>query len=120
MFNASKYFKHSFCKFYKAGAFFLAIIFTFTAMAIPNTTTAQKQTQLTVVKVFDKQADQDFTQIIFLESARFYKLFVNNKRYKAIVALAKKSLKTNTKIAVEFTEPNGDVIKNINLIKIKK
>jgi hypothetical protein len=121
MYNSFKYKIQQVCKLYKLAVFFLVIFFfTFTAMAITDTDElSQNKVQLTVAKVFDKNKNEDYTQIIFLESARFYKVFTNNINYKSILALSKKSEKGNVKIWVEFTEVNGDVIKAMALVKRK-
>jgi hypothetical protein len=119
--NSFKYKIQQACSRYKLAVFFLAItFFTFTAMAITNTDElSQNKVQLTVAKVFDKKINEDYTQIIFLESARFYKVFTNNTNYKSILALSKKSEKGSVKLWVEFTEVNGDIIKAMALIKKK-
>jgi hypothetical protein len=121
MYNSFKYKIQQACNRYKLAVFFLAIFFfTFTAMAITDTNEpSQNKVQLTVAKVFDKNINEDYTQIIFLESARFYKVLTNNTNYKSILALSKKSEKLGVKLCVEFTEANGDIIKAMTLIKKK-
>jgi hypothetical protein len=121
MYKAFNYKIQQVCNRYKLAVFFLAIIFfTFTAMAIThNDDYLQTRTQLTVAKVFDKKVNENYIQIVFLESVRFYKVFTNNANYRSILELSKKSEKKSIKVWVEFTEDNGDVIKTMILVKKK-
>lgn len=62
----------------------------------------------------------DYTEVTFLESARFYRILKNNKHYSASMALLKEAEKNNTPLLVAFTEPHGDVIEKVERVASPK
>jgi hypothetical protein len=68
--------------------------------------------RLTVARVLEKTNDE-YVEIVFLESARFYKLPVSNKNYRSFLDLLKDSEKNNFPLQVKFAKPDGDVIEQV-------
>lgn len=60
-----------------------------------------------------ENTEANYTEVTFLESARFYRILRNNKHYNASIALLKEAEKNKTPLLVGFTEPNGDVIEKV-------
>jgi hypothetical protein len=54
-----------------------------------------------------------YYEVIFYQSARFYKLMRNNKNCKAALVLLKQSKKANKPVLVILTEKFGDVIDQV-------
>jgi hypothetical protein len=66
----------------------------------------------TVARVLDK-SKEGYAEVIFLESARFYKLQHSNLHYAAYFALLKEAIKNKSVLEVRFTKPNGDIIESV-------
>jgi len=68
--------------------------------------------KLTVARVMDKP-QEGYTEVIFLESARYYKLLHSNAHYSAYLLLLKDSGKNKSALEVRFTRTNGDTIEAV-------
>jgi len=66
----------------------------------------------TVAKVIDTE-NEGFQKVVFLESARFYKLMRNNKNFAAYLAILKDAEENKSKVKVRLTEPHGDIIEHV-------
>jgi hypothetical protein len=66
----------------------------------------------TVAKVIDDK-NNDFIKVVFLESARFYKLMRNKADFNKELSILKKAEKGNSAVKVRFAEPHGDIIKDV-------
>jgi hypothetical protein len=62
----------------------------------------------------------NYTEVTFLESARFYRILKNNKSYNSVIALLKEAEKNKMPVLVGFTEPNGDVIEKVERVPSPK
>ncbi len=112
--NYKNYHSQQTCTKYKFAVLVLLFCCNFCAMAQKIKVPQPKfTTALTVANIFEQQPNEDFVQLVFLESARFYKVYPANKQYKNIMKMATYSLKNNCKVWVQTTQQNGDIIKNI-------
>lgn len=71
--------------------------------------------QMTVAHLRE-QKGADHVEIVFLESARFYKLFRKNPQYDALLEQLRGDLKNGRGVLVRFTSPNSDIIEDIKEI----
>ncbi len=92
---------------------FLSTIQSFMVMANPYS--KPRGDTLTVANVTEDKSGNDVT-VTFLESQRFYKLERSNKNFKSYITLLHESGKKNIPLIITFTEPNGDIIKNVEKI----
>lgn len=68
--------------------------------------------EVTVAEIRElKQAD--FVEVIFLESARFYRLLKKNPKYEVILVTLREAQASRTKVRVRSTSPDGDTIENV-------
>lgn len=65
--------------------------------------------KMTVAKVYEKNP-AGYTVVVFLESARFYKLLCSNVRYESYLLILKDAEKKKTSVIVKFTE---DIIQTV-------
>lgn len=90
---------------------FLYTIQSFMVMANPFHFKSEVDT-LTVAKVTEHKSGNDIG-VTFLESQRFYKLEGKNRNFKSCITLLHESEKKKIALLITFTEPNGDIIKNV-------
>jgi len=55
----------------------------------------------------------DYVEVIFLESARFYRLLKKNLKYEVILETLRKAQVDGAKVKVRSTFPDGDTIENV-------
>jgi hypothetical protein len=55
----------------------------------------------------------DFVEVVFLDSARFYKLPKSNPRFKEILACLRHAIKNSRPVIVRLTKPHGDTIAGV-------
>jgi len=55
----------------------------------------------------------EFAEVMFLESARIYKLFKNNLKYEEIMKTLRKAAARNCSVRVLLNLPQGDVIEDV-------
>jgi hypothetical protein len=82
---------------------------------VPDTQTMKSENTMqtwTVAKVIDDPQNR-YLKVMFLESARIYKLMRDNADYDRSSRLLEKAGKDNASVKVLFTEPHGDIIKNV-------
>ena len=66
----------------------------------------------TVAKVVETK-DADFQKVVFLESARFYKLMRSNKNFDCSLGILREAEKNQSTVKVWLTEPHGDIIERV-------
>jgi hypothetical protein len=71
----------------------------------------------TVARVWEDPADTSAYKVVFLQSAKFYRLMRNNKNVKAALVLLQQSQKTNKPVKVYLTEQYGDIINYVKAMK---
>lgn len=57
-------------------------------------------------------AGAEFTEVMFLESARVYKLFKNNPKYEDIIKRLREAIGKKRLVSVLLDQPNGGVIQD--------
>ena len=67
--------------------------------------------EVTVAKIREQQGDH--VEVIFLESARFYRLLKKHPKYEVILETLRKALASGTKVRVRSTSPDGETIENV-------
>ena len=72
--------------------------------------------QMTVAQIRE-QNGEDHVQIVFLESARFYKLFRTNPQYDALLERLRSNLANGRSVQVRLTSPNNDIIEDVKEIR---
>lgn len=55
----------------------------------------------------------DYVEVVFLESARFYKLFRTNPRYKILLERLQDAIAKGRGVQVRLTSPHGDIIEDV-------
>ena len=70
------------------------------------------QREMTVARVRE-QDKADHVEVVFLESARFYKLFRTNPQYDALLERLRDALATGRGVRVRLSFPNGDIIEDV-------
>ena len=73
---------------------------------------ADKIRIMTVAKVWERQ-EAAFVEVVFLESARFYKLARENPGFREALALLQQASADGMAVEVELTEPHGDIIQDV-------
>ena len=71
---------------------------------------------MTVAQIRE-QNGEDHVQIVFLESARFYKLFRTNPQYDALLERLRSNLANGRSVQVRITSPNNDIIEAVKEIR---
>lgn len=66
--------------------------------------------KMTVAKVLSRTSDTNFVTVVFLESARFYKLRKKNKQFRQHLTLLQKAEKDQQPVWITLTQPDGDEI----------
>lgn len=69
--------------------------------------------KLTVARVIDKPKE-GYTEVIFLESARYYKLLHTNVKYTVYLNLLREAVKNKSVVQIRFSKPNGDIIAEVH------
>ncbi len=105
------------CTTCRLGLFCIFMLLSFKSMSsitlpLENENTVQPQLY-NVANIVSPTAKNDFYTVTFYQSARFYKLYRNNKNCKAALLLLKYSKKNDCPVLVFLTENFGDVIDNI-------
>ena len=54
-----------------------------------------------------------YSEVVFLESARFYKLYRNNPRYDEILKNLRHALAKGRALKVRLASPEGDIVENV-------
>ena len=67
---------------------------------------------MTVANIRRKE-DDDFIEVVFLESARFYRLLKKNRAYGTIVRKLEKALSDRRPIRVGFASIESDIIEEV-------
>lgn len=67
---------------------------------------------MTVANIRRKE-DDDFVEVVFLESARFYRLLKKNRAYDTIIRKLEKALSDHRPIRVGFATIESDVIEEV-------
>ena len=70
--------------------------------------------KLTVARVMDKPKE-GYAEVIFFESARYYKLLHSNLHYATYLGMLKSALQNKSVLDVTFTKLNGDIIKSVKI-----
>jgi hypothetical protein len=73
--------------------------------------------ETSVINVFDKQEKDDFQLVIFTSSARYYKLYLNNKTFNESLNALKSAQAASKPVQVTVTEENGDIIEKVVQVK---
>jgi len=55
----------------------------------------------------------DFVEVMFLESARIYKVFKNNRKCKEILKRLREAVEKKLAVRVQLDTPHGDVIEDV-------
>jgi hypothetical protein len=55
----------------------------------------------------------DFVEVMFLESARIYKVFKNNRKCKEILKRLREAVEKKLTVRVQLDTPHGDVIEDV-------
>lgn len=66
----------------------------------------------TVAKVIENK-NNNYIKVVFLESARFYRLMRDNSNFNIYLSVLKKAERHNSKVKVRLTEPHGDNIEQV-------
>ncbi len=95
---------------------FIAVIVAASCCATAPETQSMKSKNimktLTVAKVIDAP-ENDYLKVLFLESARIYKLMRNNADFQMYYKILEKAEKNNSSVKVRLTEPQGDIIESV-------
>lgn len=67
---------------------------------------------MTVANIRRKEG-ADFVEVVFLESARFYRLLKENRAYRDILAKLEKALSDGKPLKVGFTSIDSDIIEEV-------
>lgn len=73
---------------------------------------ANNMLTLTVAKVIEDE-NKDYVTVVFLESARFYKLMRSDAGFKEYLAKLKKAEKNSSAVKVRLVEPYGEIIEAV-------
>ena len=68
--------------------------------------------EMTAAHVRDPAA-AEFVEVVFLESARFYKLYRKNKTFQRILHELRQAAEQHGKVRVFLNVPDGDVIEDV-------
>lgn len=68
--------------------------------------------RMTVANIREAEAT-DYIEVVFLESARFYRLPKDRENFAKSLRLLKKALEANTPLMVDLASPNSEVILNV-------
>ncbi len=69
--------------------------------------------RMTVANIRES-SETDFAEIVFLESARFYRLLHRNPKYDLLLRLLRTALKQGRPLEVRLTSMDSDIIENVN------
>jgi hypothetical protein len=75
-------------------------------------TNSSSYRQMTVAQIRE-QNKADHVEVVFLESARFYKLFRTNPQYDALLERLRNALENSRSLQVRLMSPNGDIIEDV-------
>ena len=62
-----------------------------------------------------EDAQPDVVEIMFLESARFYRLPRNRSNFKALLECLREAEQTRTQVTIAVASPNGDLIADVRI-----
>lgn len=68
--------------------------------------------EMTVANIRRKE-DDDFIEVVFLESARFYRLLKKNRAYRSIIRKLEEALSDGRPIRVGFVSVESDLIEEV-------
>jgi hypothetical protein len=75
-------------------------------------TNSSSYRQMTVAQIRE-QNKADHVEVVFLESARFHKLFRTNPQYVALLERLRNALENSRSLQVRLMSPNGDIIEDV-------
>lgn len=80
-------------------------------MSEANKSSAKKnyRTTMTVANIRNAE-EKDYNEIIFLESARFYRLDGNNRKFKKLQTFFQEAMSKGIPVEVEFESIDSDII----------
>ena len=78
----------------------------------PETVSKRAFKEMTVAHVREP-AGAKFVEVVFLESARFYKLFQENKNFQRILHELRQAAEQHDKVRVFLNVSEGDVIQDV-------
>lgn len=58
-------------------------------------------------------SDANHVEVVFLESARFYKLYRTNPHYKILLERLQDAIAKGRGVQVRLTSPHGDIIEDV-------
>jgi hypothetical protein len=67
---------------------------------------------MTVAQIRDSEG-APFVEVVFLESARFYKLYRNHPAFDDLLRVLRRGMATGNVVKVGFAAPESDVIEDV-------
>ena|ERR1700694_5071982 len=83
-----------------------------TATAQPKKNQDKHMNLLHTARVLENHAG-DYTEVVFLESARFYRLLKTNPHYDQYLRLLKKAEEDKAPVGILLTTAHGDIIEKV-------
>lgn len=68
--------------------------------------------QMTVAHIREQNED-DFLEVVFLESARFYRLSRKHRAFDSIVQRLREAMKSGRKLDIALAAPDSDLIEEV-------
>lgn len=107
-------------RFHVIGILLMIAVFAVVAAASCSSTVPHTQTMKSegtmhtwiVAKVIDAPENR-YLKVLFLESARIYKLMRDNADFERYSRLLEKAGKDKASVNIRLTEPYGDIIQNV-------
>lgn len=69
---------------------------------------------MTVVNI-RKRNEEDYVEVVFLESARFFKLLKSNPKYEKTLRSLQDAMHNQQVLTVQLATPNSDVIDEVRV-----
>jgi hypothetical protein len=82
----------------------------------PSGVDSQRDRTMTVLKVRDSSGG---TEVIFMESARIYRLMADSPSYEATLAVLRAGVADSKKVRVRLEQANGEVIESAHPAKAR-
>jgi len=64
-----------------------------------------------------QEAGTENMEVVFLESARFYKLQRKNPKFEAILREVREAIAQKQRVRVLLDSPNGDVLEDVEIVR---
>jgi len=80
---------------------------------VDNRKKTTRYSRIMTVANIRRKEDSDFVEVVFLESARFYRLLKKNRAYDTILQKLEKALSDRRPISVELASIESDTIEEI-------